>query len=125
VIACFGGRAVALDAFDRPETLTKLWPRLLSGYAMDAVGRKKAGLAPSAIQSFLASATNATTTSHEGLGLGMDVVITDQGTVGNALTWEEGVVHLAVFARTENDSRQPHRASQIQAPSRRERGPCI
>ena len=119
VIACVGGRPVALDAFDRPETLSKLWSRLLSGYALDAVGREKAALEPDAVATFLSSAASATTTSHEGLGLGMDVVITDQSIVGNALTWDEGVVHLALFARTEEATSQGYRASRIEAPSRR------
>ena len=119
VIACVGGRPVALDAFDRPETLTKLWPRLLSGYALDAIGRTESALEPNAITSFLGSAASATVTGHEGLGLGMDVVITDRSVVGNALTWEEGVVHLALFARADDGSSRSHRAARIEAPSRR------
>ncbi len=119
VIACVAGRPVALDAFDRPETLTRLWSRLLSGYALDAVGHKKTTLEADAVASFLGSAVNATTTGHEGLGLGMDVVITDQSIVGNALTWEERVVHLALFARADDDSPRSRRAAGIEAPSRR------
>lgn len=38
VIACVGGRPLVLDAFDRPDSLARLWDRLLSGYAMDALG---------------------------------------------------------------------------------------
>ena len=119
VIACVGGRPVALDAFDRPETLTKLWPRLLSGYALDAVGHEQVALAPEAINSFLQAAGAATTTSHEGLGLGMDVVITGENVVGNALTWGEGVIHLALFARAVDGPEASRRASRIEAPSHR------
>ena len=119
VIACVAGRPVALDAFDRPETLSKLWPRLLSGYALDALGHKPEQVSQASIRSFLDQASVATVTSHEGLSLGMDVVLTGPSIVGNALTWDEGVVHLALFARTEDDSRQGHRASRIEAPSRR------
>ena len=109
VIACVDGRPVALDAFDRPETLTKLWPRLLSGYALDAVGHGHALVTPDRIDSFLEAAAGAATTSHEGLGLGMDVVITSDSVVGNALTWGEGVIHLALFARAGDapEARQP------------------
>ena len=119
VIACVDGRPVALDAFDRPETLTKLWPRLLSGYALDAVGHSQAGVEPDAIASFLESAAGAATTSHEGLGLGMDVVITSDSVVGNALTWGEGVIHLALFARAGDGPDASRRAGRIAAPSQR------
>jgi predicted transcriptional regulator len=119
VIACIGGRPVALDAFDRPETLSKLWPRLLGGYALDALGREPATFESGAIGSFLASAAEGAATSHEGLGLGMDVVLTSPSIVGNALTWDEGIVHLAVFARADDGSDRSHRAARIEAPSRR------
>ena len=123
VIACIGGRPVALDAFDRPETLSKLWPRLLSGYALDVLGQKAVEVTKGAIDDFLARGASAETTSHEGLGLGMDVVLTAPDVIGNALAWESGVVHLALFARSDDpSSRQGYRAERIEAPSRRARG---
>jgi len=123
VIACIGGKAVALDAFDRPETLSKLWPRLLSGYVLDAVGRPARELEDGTVESFLGRAAASENTSHEGLGLGMDVVLTSPDVVGNALAWEDGIVHLALFARTvDDDSSQGYRAQRIERPSRRARG---
>ena len=121
VIACVDGRPVALDAFDRPETLLKLWPRLLSGYALDAVGSRAAPVSDEAISRFLGAAAASTPTSHEGLGLGMDVVLTSEGVIGNALTWEEGVVHLALFARASDTTDAGHRAGRIERPSHRAR----
>ena len=38
VVVTIGGRAVAFDGFDKPETLARLWPRLVRGYAMEALG---------------------------------------------------------------------------------------
>ena len=121
VIACIGGRPIALDAFDRPETLAKLWPRLLSGYALDAMGRTEQPLGDCAVEAFLSAAAAAETTSHEGLGVGMDVVLTAPDVVGNALTWEDGIVHLALFARSvdQDQTRQGYRAQRIERPSRR------
>lgn len=124
VIACIGGMPVALDAFDRPETLTKLWPRLLSGYSLDALGHEEMALDDAAVKRFLDKAAAAETTSHEGLGLGMDVILTAPDVVGNALTWEDGIVHLALFARSEDPyrTRSGYRAERIESPSRRLRG---
>lgn len=121
VIACIDGKPVAMDAFDRPETLTKLWPRLLSGYALDALGRPEQPLGKGAVKQFLTAAATAETTSHEGLGVGMDVVLTAPGVIGNALMWEDGVVHLALFARSvdEAPTTQGYRAQRIERPSHR------
>lgn len=119
VIACIGGRPVALDAFDRPETLSKLWPRLLSGYSLDAVGHDKSPVRKEAVGAFLNAAAVADATGHEGLGLGMDVVITGESVVGNALTWESGVIHLALFARADDDSQRSQRAGRIESPRNR------
>lgn len=118
VIACIAGRPVALDAFDRPETLVTLWPRLLSG-SLDAVGHDKHAIEKDAVDAFLGTAATAPATSHEGLGLGMDVVITAASVVGNALTWESGVVHLALFARADDDSQRSRRAGRIESPRNR------
>jgi len=99
----------------------KLWPRLLSGYSLDAVGRPEKSVDDGAVAAFLSRAAGAETTSHEGLGVGMDVVLTGPDVVGNALTWEDGVVHLALFARSTPDdsTRQAYRARRIERPSRR------
>jgi len=99
VLVCVAGHPIALDSLDRPETLSKLWARLLSGYALDALGRDSAPLEDSAVGTFLRTAAAATATTHKGLGLGTDVVLTGDRIVGNALTWDEGVVHVALFAR--------------------------
>lgn len=101
VIACVGGRPIALDLFDRPETLQKLWQRLIAGYAMDAITHDVVTPEEQDVKGFIADATTAEATEHEGIGLGTDVVITGDNTVGSALTWEGGVVHLAVFPKHE------------------------
>jgi hypothetical protein len=98
VVVCGGGRPLAIDAFDRPGTLTKLWPRLVRGYAMGALGAPVRGVDEGVIERFLAHVTEADATSHEGVGLGIDVLITSSDLVASALVWEHAVVHLAVFA---------------------------
>lgn len=108
VLVCVAGRPIALDSFDRPETLTKLWTRLLSGYALDALGKDSAPPQDSSVDTFFRTAAAATATTHKGLGLGTDVVLTSDRIVGNALAWDEGVVHVALFARPDgkDDSRE-------------------
>jgi hypothetical protein len=98
VVVCIGTRPIAIDAFDRPETLAKIWPRLVSGYAMEALGVPVGGADAGAIERFRAHVTEADATSHEGVGLGTDVILTSSDLVATALVWERAVVHLAVFA---------------------------
>jgi len=83
----------------------KLWSRLVSGYAMDALGTPQGGVDDDAARAFLEAAASSETTSHEGVGLGRDVVLTSPTTVGHALTWEGGVVHLAIFTTEERNDR--------------------
>jgi len=121
VIAAVAGRCVALDAFDRPETLSKLWPRLLPGYAMDALDTPFAPLEDGTAQRFLDAAAGGETTSHSGIGLGMDVMVTSPTVVGHALTWESGVIHLALFAKSDDGHRTVVDGGQIESPLSRRR----
>nr|MDQ3641706.1 hypothetical protein [Actinomycetota bacterium] len=121
VIACVGGTAVALDAFDRPETLTKLWTRLVSGYAMDALGARPVPVAGNVTSSFLQAAANSETTSHDGVGLGREVVLTSPATVGHALAWQGGIVHLALFRVQGGNDRDARTGGRIASPRGRRR----
>jgi hypothetical protein len=121
VIACTSGRPLAMDAFDRPETLARIWHRLVSGYAMDALDAPPVPVPDERIRAFLENAARANATSHEGVGLGMDVVLTSDSVVGHALTWEEGVVHLALFPSADKEGRPQEDGSLIASPNRRRR----
>ena len=119
VIACVGGTPVALDLFDRPATLEKIWKRLVSGYAMDAVGSEATDLKEETVKAFLADAVAGEATQHAGIGLGVDVVITGTNTIGNALTFDDGIVHLALFPRQQEDKGTDEAGSRIASPRRR------
>lgn len=102
IAACVGGQILAVDVFDRPQSHAKLWPRLISGYAADALGRREVAPETGAVERFLFQSGEGEVTSHEGVGLGMDIFLTSEASVGSALVWEASVVHIALFARTEN-----------------------
>jgi hypothetical protein len=120
-IACVSGRCVALDSFDRPETLSKLWTRLLRGYAMDALGSAPASLPEGAVQQFLNEASSGHNTTHQGVGLGVDVMLTATNAVGHALTWEEGIIHMALFARSQEPVHGGRNTGTIESPRTRRR----
>ena len=72
VLAFAAGRPIALDAFDRPATLSSVWKRLVRGYAMDAIAVPAASepVSVRAARSFLreASDPDCDATTHEGVG---------------------------------------------------------
>lgn len=99
VLACIGGEPIVLDAFDRPDTLSKMWKRLISGYAMDALTAGTEKLPAGVAEEFMAQARAGDFSIHDPVGIGSDVVVTSPAVVGTALAWEEGVVHLSLFGR--------------------------
>ena len=116
VVACLGGSPVALDAFDRPATLRKMWPRLLQGFAMGALvssaGVSQSEVGVDSIEAFVRSAGQTKATAHAGVGLGMNVVMTGKDVVADALVWEEGIAHASAFAVPEAPA-HPSQVSQI------------
>ena len=119
VIACVGAEFVAVDAFDRPETLAGLWVRLGRGYAMDALGAPNPGIEEGAPARFLAEAARADATMHPGVGEGHDVVLSSPSVVGNALIWGGGVVHLSLFPSNGGAARRT--GGHIATPAQRSR----
>jgi hypothetical protein len=125
VLAVAGGRVLALDLFDRDSTLASIWDRLVRGYAVDALDvaqppdRDADVVAARALVTAIGAQENEAT-SHEGVGLGIDVVITSPTTVTNALVWEDATVHLAAFPTVSADPRTGRPgASRIDRPGRR------
>ena len=69
-VACVNGKVVALDSFSDPALFRKLWPKLLRGYAADAVeqapekGTKSQAVTVEQIKAFYAAATDTKTTTE-------------------------------------------------------------
>jgi hypothetical protein len=128
VIAAVNGKFAAADVFDSPETLERIWSRLITGYAMDAVA-SKAATPGKALRSLTASGARALL-EHVGeigcdvcpsVGLGKDWRFEAKDVVGQGLVARRACVHLSIFPNDESnqDDRRP---SRIVPPSRRRRG---
>jgi hypothetical protein len=124
VVSFAGRRPLALDLFDRAETLAEVWPRLVRGYAVDAIDDESADVGIDAARGFLngLASPDAEATAHEGVGLGLDVILTTADSVADALVWEDAVVHLAAFPRARRPDRgRASRSGPIDRPSERRR----
>ncbi len=116
VICGMGGAVACTDLFDHPETLRRLYPRLVRSYALDALGIEKGEMDSTTGQRFLEAASRAMMTVHPAVGLGEEVRLTGEGVTGSALVAEGRVMHLALFPAAPGPASEPNAP-----PSRRRR----
>lgn len=112
-IFAIGSRIAGLELFDHPETMARLLPKLVRSYALDALDSRYAGEEKGEERKqaqdrlldraklFLASVGLASSTSHEAIGLGEDLRISNNAVTGAALTVDDRLVHLSAFPNEE------------------------
>jgi hypothetical protein len=99
-------RAVGLDLFDAPATLRTYLPKLLRGYALDALDaelgregglRTSLGASAALAERFLGALAGCGAQAYPAVGLGHDLRIHGDGLTGAALRVDETFVHLGAF----------------------------
>jgi hypothetical protein len=98
------GKVAGVDLFDQPETLTKLWPKLVRAYVLDALEiseQTTAEVAPEQVATWLQTAAEASAEPYPSPGVGVDVRLEGVGVVGAGLVVEEHPVHVELFTREE------------------------
>lgn len=117
---------VALDLFDKPETLERVWPRLLTGYALDALAmlnRKDAPIERRGAAPILAGLGTLGCQPCPTVGIGEDWRFESTDFVGQALVAQGVCVHLSAFPNDNHrGSGEANRGQPIQPPSSRRRG---
>jgi hypothetical protein len=101
VFAVLGGRPMCMDLFDRASTLEAVWSGLVGSYAMDAMTvRKEADAARDVGRAitWLKALPKSTPTSHPGVGLGTNVVLSSPKAGAAGLVVDDAIVHLGAFA---------------------------
>jgi hypothetical protein len=109
-----GGRH-CLDAVSRPDAFARLWPKLRSGYLLDALellDRDPATTA--AVERFAGAADAALVTRRPSAGRGDDLRLRGAGVVGGGLELDGELLHLSAFT-----SAGGSRGGRIARPSRR------
>ena len=97
------GKVAGMDLFDQPETLAKLWPKLVRGYAIDALERADAGaamLGAADVETWLKKLDGVQPKPFPSPGLGEDVRFNGPDVVGAGLVVEATPVHVQMFAET-------------------------
>jgi len=127
VFVAIRGRFAAMDLFDKAETLEKLWSRLVTAYAMDALAvrhrpaKAESSVSPQAVIEWVGQLSCDPCPS---VGVGEDWRFGSDELVGQALVAEGVAVHLCVFPNPEQglDADGRESGSRIHPPSRRRRG---
>lgn len=102
IIAAIAGRFAALDLFDSPAALERLWPRLVTGYAMDAITQahqpdKPRQFTAKGAAALLEHVAEVECRAFPSVGLGEDWRFEAEDILGQALVAEGECVHLCVF----------------------------
>jgi hypothetical protein len=109
VIVAINGRFAAADIFDRAGTLETLWPRLITGYALDAIGRKEntaSTLTARGAGALLEHVAELACDVCPTVGFGEDWRFEAEDVVGQALVAEKTCVHLSIFPNEDHNQRE-------------------
>jgi hypothetical protein len=101
VVFVVAGQIAGADLFDRPETLAKLWTKLVRAYALDAMEPTTsdvAGVATEEVSRWVHAAATATAESYPSPGLGSDLRLRSNALFGSALVVDEQPIHVELFA---------------------------
>jgi hypothetical protein len=107
-VFAIGGKVRGFELFDSPDTMRKLWPKLLRSYGLDALDRagsvgekgQKSGsdVGQNDVEAFLQKVSAGGTKQYAAVGEGDDIRLADTGLTGAALAARGRVIHLSAFA---------------------------
>jgi hypothetical protein len=89
-----------IDIFDKPQTLKKLFPKLVRSYALDALEQSEIRTEPISdglSTDFLHTILETPTKSFPAVGLGEDHRFEGQMVAGGALEVDGDIIHLSAF----------------------------
>jgi hypothetical protein len=102
------GKVCGFELFDSPETLKKLWAKLMRSYGLDALDRADSGhqkeekptppIGQGNVESFLQRVSTGKTKKYPAVGEGEDIRLDSPALTGAALAAHGRVVHLSAFA---------------------------
>ncbi len=105
-----------LDYVSRPDAFARLYPKLLAGYALDALERLDGPAAPGErLQAFLAEVIHAQAERQPSEGLGLDLRLNAPGLLGSGLELDKELIQLSAFTRAAGSEN----IARIARPSRR------
>lgn len=102
VVVAIGNRPVTLEILAGPRSFAKVFPKLLTGYALEALEHKGDGEPPdgSTAERFVSKVASVRQEQHPAVGEGTDVRFEEEEASGYALVADGNVLHAAAFAES-------------------------
>ena len=126
ILAAINGRFIALDLFDKPQTLKQFWEKLISSYAFDAIAQTNKGnktFDSAKAKGLLSQIASAAVNVFPAVGLGDEFRFETDSVIGQALVASDVCVHLSAFPkRAEIGSGDVERSRMLPPSKRRNRG---
>ena len=92
------GDSLCLDYVSLPEAWTRLYPKLLDGYLLDALARLDGKPARAeTVAAFVARVANGATRREPSAGRGKDIRLSGEGVIGSGLELEGELLQLSAF----------------------------
>jgi len=121
-IYLINGKVVGMDCFGKAGTFEKTFKKILESYALDSIDwhdpKMESKTSKRKVVNFLKTANDIQIKTHPSVGLGTDLRLDSKKCIGFALSHEDQVLHLSVFAR-EAEGNETKPSSRMQRFSRR------
>jgi len=98
VVVSHGSRVVAADVFGSPDMFACHWAAVVRSNMLDAPGAARTTPSATRALRFLRKFANASAAVAPGVGLGREHHVTTPRLVGQALVWDDILVHASAFA---------------------------
>lgn len=102
VVVMIDGKVMGDDCFGSYETLEKVFKKLVTSYALDALemaSRRQRVNSPQAVRRFCREVQNASVQTRPAVDLGTDIRLENERVIGAGLGYEDQILHLSVFAK--------------------------
>ena len=98
IVVAHGKRVVQVDIFASREVLVEQWEALVRSYLLDAPRRVEGAPSTDRVLRFLKRFGTAESVEAPGVGLGTEHHVETGRLVGQALVWDDLLVHASAFA---------------------------
>jgi len=109
VAVAVGNKIITIDIFENPQLFSKLWPKLLRSYAMEAIATdfndENADITQEHVKNILNILYQKRYDRRDGIALGTDLSATAGEVTSTGLAYKGRVVHLSAFPN--DGARQP------------------
>jgi len=102
MVVMIEGKVMGGDSFGSPQTLERVFTKLVTSYALDALETAKRRTrvnSSQAVRQFCSEVQMARVETRPSVDLGADIRLENDRVIGSALGHEDRILHLSVFSK--------------------------